>query len=401
MSAYVRLALVLLAVFVTIYVVGAVFYLQQARADIAREQRSAEQVARVIPAPGALAGGLVAGLRHLRPAVEPPAPRQSGVRGLFTLAVTGAEPGTAVVINGWRADPSDEVEEIWENFLLISLAYGTGMGLCFLALFVAVRRGTAPLNTLATAMDTLAHGQLSARLPPQSISELDRLVERFNDMAAALEAEQQTVSRLLNELLQLRDNERAHIARILHDDLGQYLTGIRALAQGWVYDPTLNPSQIAQARLLAEHCETVQGHFRLLLQDLHPLVMEQLGLVSGVQHLVERWQRLSGVRCQLSVDQDLPELTGEAQTNLYRWLQESLNNVSRHANATLAKLTLMTGHDGLRLQVTDNGCGFCQASVSPGLGLRSMRERARTLGATMEIRSDVGQGTRIDLTVPL
>jgi len=401
MSAYARLALVLLAVFVTIYLVGAVCYLNQARDDITRELRAAEQVARVIPAPASLTPALVAEFRHLQPASAPPAIPSRDMRGLFARALAGQGEAGTPTVNGWRVEPWDEVEEIWESFVLITLAYGIGMLLCFLALFAAVRRGTQPLQQLAQAMANLGHGQLSARLPPQTTHELNRLVLRFNAMAAALEMEQQTVSRLLNELLQLQDKERARIARTLHDDLGQYLTGIRALAQSWVYDPSLSQQQIEQARLLAEHCETLQSHFRLLLQDLHPLVMEQLGLESAIQHLVEQWQRLSGIRCALEIAPSLPTLSGASQTNLYRLLQESLNNVSRHASASLAELSLGLGPDGLRLQVADNGCGFQPGRVQAGLGIRSMKERARSMGGRMAIHSTVGQGTRVCLTVPL
>lgn len=401
MSAYARLASLMLGVFLTIYGVGAVFYLKQARADIARELAAAGQLARVIPAPGQLVPEMVATLRHLQPDTAPVDPVSRDPRGLFERALVSQAGTTPTVVNGWRLDAGDEVEEIWESFLLITSAYGIGMVLSFGALFLAIRRGTRPLDQLAEAMANLGHGQRSARLPAQSTTELDRLVTRFNDMAAALEAEQRTVSQLLNELLQLQDKERARIARTLHDDLGQYLTGIRALVQSWVYDATLPPQQLEQARLLAEHCDTVQANFRLLLQDLHPLVMEQLGLESAIQHLVEQWQRLSGIRCQLAMDPQLPALSGDTQTNLYRLLQESLNNVSRHARATLAELRLAVGGEGLRLQVRDNGQGFRQQTVQAGLGLRSMRERARSMGGTMEIHSVPGQGTRIDLTVPL
>lgn len=155
-----------------------------------------------------------------------------------------------------------------------------------------------------------------------------------------MEVEQQTVSRLLNELLQLQDRERERIARVLHDDLGQYLTGIRAQSLSLMYDPDLKDHQKERVRDLARHCETIQHHFRHLLQDLHPLVMEQLGLGSAIRHLAEQWQQLSGLDCRLALDDALPEFTGEQQTHLYRFLQEALNNISRHAHASSASLAV-------------------------------------------------------------
>jgi two-component system sensor histidine kinase UhpB len=220
-------------------------------------------------------------------------------------------------------------------------------------------------------------------------------------MASALESEQKTVSRLLNELLQLQDREREHIARVLHDDLGQYLTGIRAQARSLLYAPDLSERQKQQARGLAEHCETVQKHFRHLLQDLHPLVMEQLGLASAIRHLADQWQQLSGLECRLAMDDRLPEFTGEQQTHLYRFLQEALNNVSRHANASCATLAVAQNERELNVEVRDDGVGHECFLDNAGLGVRSMRERARCLGGEVQFMSRVGDGTLVRLAIPL
>ncbi len=293
------------------------------------------------------------------------------------------------------------MEEIWEGFLLISGAYAIGMGLCFLALFFIIRRGVRTLASLSEAMGAVSTGQLTSRLPRQGEQELDALVCRFNSMAGALESEQQTVSRLLNELLQLQDREREHIARVLHDDLGQYLTGIRAQARSLLYDPDLGDRQKQQARDLAEHCETVQKHFRHLLQELHPLVMEQLGLGSAIRHLTEQWQQLSGLECRLAMDERLPDFTGEQQTHLYRFLQEALNNVSRHAKASCATLAVARNDNELSIELRDDGVGNDQLPGNAGLGVRSMCERARCLGGEVKFLSRLGEGTRIRLAVPL
>ncbi|WP_372971959.1 histidine kinase [Marinobacter sp.] len=402
MRAYSRVALLMLAVFALVYGVGAFFYLKQARLDVARELDGISTLAGMIGAPEEVGPELIAGLRHLRPLSDEGVADGSGDVPIWFIRALGADQASGLpVIGGWQVDPYDEVEEIWENFVLVSLAFGIGMLLCFSALFVAIRRLTEPLRRIGKAMDDIGEGEPSPRLPRQPITELDQLVHRFNAMAEALETEQKTVARLLNELLELQDRERAHIARVLHDDLGQYITGIRAQARGWLYDPELNERQKDQAKELAEHCETVQQHFRHLLQDLHPLVMEQLGLGSAIHHLVDQWQQLSGLTCELSVDECLPELTGEKQTHLYRFVQEALNNVSRHAAATKAVLGVTAKPPVLQVEIRDNGIGANNLSARAGLGLRSMCERARSLGGKAEFFSRSGQGTRVCLTIPL
>tara|TARA_R110002111_G_scaffold261484_1_gene334476 strand:- start:3912 stop:5141 length:1230 start_codon:yes stop_codon:yes gene_type:complete len=399
MTAFRKIFLLMLALFTAIYVLGAVFYVHQARYDIQRELTAVTSLARASGAPETLPPGVAETLRHMRPAEVTGLSSRKEVPGWFESMVVGNRGFT--VVNGWRIDPVDEAEEIWEGFLLISASYAVGMALCFVALFWMVRRGIRPLANLAGAMAAVANGKLGSRLSRQSIVELDALALRFNDMVAALESEQKTVSCLLEELLQLQDKEREHIARVLHDDLGQYLTGIRAQARSWVYDPDLNERQRQQARDLAGHCETVQQHFRHLLQDLHPLVMEQLGLAGAIRHLVEQWQHLSGLDCQLTMDEQLAELSGTQQTHLYRFLQEALNNVSRHANATCARLAVQQHATELHVELHDNGAGSDNFPEKIGLGLRSMRERARCLGGRAQFLSKVGEGTRIRLTVPL
>jgi two-component system sensor histidine kinase UhpB len=399
MTVYRKISLLMLAVFLLVYLLGALLYTQQARHDVQRELDGVAGLAQSLGSPADLPESVVSSMRHLTPAAEMESGTGGEVPAWFVAMIT--RESSRPVVNGWQVDPADEVEEIWEGFLLISGAYAIGMCLCFLALYVMVRRGIRTLASLSEAMGAVSAGQLTSRLPRQGEQELDALVCRFNSMAGALESEQQTVSRLLNELLQLQDREREHIARVLHDDLGQYLTGIRAQARSLLYDPELSDRQKQQARDLAEHCETIQKHFRHLLQDLHPLVMEQLGLGSAIRHLTEQWQQLSGLECRLAMDERLPEFTGEQQTHLYRFLQEALNNVSRHANASCATLAVARKDNELSIEVRDDGVGNDQLPGNAGLGVRSMCERARCLGGEVRFLSRMGEGTRIRLAVPL
>lgn len=399
MTVYRKISLLMLAVFLLVYLLGALLYTQQARHDVQRELDGVAGLAQSLGSPADLPESVVSSMRHLTPAAEMESGTGGEVPAWFVAMVT--RESSRPVVNGWQVDPADEVEEIWEGFLLISGAYAIGMCLCFLALYMMVRRGIRTLASLSEAMGAVSAGQLTSRLPRQGEQELDALVCRFNSMAGALESEQQTVSRLLNELLQLQDREREHIARVLHDDLGQYLTGIRAQARSLLYDPELSDRQKQQARDLAEHCETIQKHFRHLLQDLHPLVMEQLGLGSAIRHLTEQWQQLSGLECRLAMDERLPEFTGEQQTHLYRFLQEALNNVSRHANASCATLAVARKDNELSIEVRDDGVGNDQLPGNAGLGVRSMCERARCLGGEVRFLSRMGEGTRIRLAVPL
>jgi len=202
MTAYRKISLTMLAVFVVVYLLGAALYIGQAQHDVQRELTGVSGLAKSLGDPQGLPANVVANMRHIKPVADK-ADDNGHVPSWFSSMVSGQVSFPSV--NGWRIDPADEVEEIWEGFLLVSFSYAVGMVLCFMALYGMVRQGLRPLVSLASALEAVAGGELTSRLPRQSIRELDTLAGRFNAMATALEKEQKTVSHLLNELLQLQD----------------------------------------------------------------------------------------------------------------------------------------------------------------------------------------------------
>ncbi|ROU00679.1 sensor histidine kinase [Marinobacter sp. R17] len=398
MTVFARLLVVLVAVFALIYGIGVQLFLAQARLDVARELDAAGRIAQAIDPPDAYGVPVADAFRHMRPAAEPPTER-SKVPALFVRAVTPVR-SQPTMIHGWRLDPADEIEEVWESFVLVSVAFGLGLLLAVAAVYWAVRQGVRPLRAMADGLRAVREGQLGARLPLPRIRELRILAGHFNAMAESLAAEKQAASELTERLLRVQDQERALVARTLHDDLGQYLTGIRAQSLAWVHDDTLSARHRQQAGEQARHCETLQGHFRNLLQDLHPLVLERLGLAQAIQHLVDEWRQLHRLPCELRIDPDLPSLGDEASAHLYRFLQEALTNVARHAGASRVRLSVARLTDGLCVELEDDGCGVPCLEGHRGLGLRSMRERARCLRATLDMVTAMGEGVRLRLRIP-
>lgn len=219
-------------------------------------------------------------------------------------------------------------------------------------------------------------------------------------MAEALEQERQGNEQLTRQLMKLQESERGRLAHTLHDDLGQYLTGIRA--QAFVISQVSErPEQVAEtAQRIIQHCDEMQQSFRHLIRDLHPVILEQLGLGDALRNLVEQWQQTSGVQCHLQLPAPFPELSGDFASHLYRLAQEALHNVDRHARASEVSLVLTHLPGSLRLQLKDNGSGL-RADSRPGVGMRSMHERARCLGSALQLDSVAGGGTTIRLEIPL
>lgn len=283
------------------------------------------------------------------------------------------------------ADPGDELDEVWESALNVFALFIGGALMSTGAITWGVTQGMRPFGQVLSALDQIQQGHFTARLKAYAVPEANRLARHFNRMAEALELEQADNRRLTRELMALQEKEWAYLARELHDDLGQYLTGIRARA--YLISQTVdNPAMVAKtAALIVTDCEAMQQGFRRLIRNLDPVILQPLGLEESLRSLIEQWQQTSRIDCRLAIE-GLPLLVDETATHLYRLLQEALNNVARHADA--ARVQIIIRPDGARLQilVEDDGCGL-GPGVRPGVGLRSMHERARYMDAQLTMSS--------------
>ena len=213
---------------------------------------------------------------------------------------------------------------------------------------------------------------------------------------AALEQLRAENRQLRHSLLAAREQERTRLGQALHDDLGQYLAGIRAqvcllrVVAG-------QPETVTQTALALEHnCQQLQQGFRALVRDLYPEVPQPLP--QALASLVGQWQGTHGIDCRLQVSPRLPVLPVASQTHLYRFIQEALTNVARHACATGVRVRLQTRGTGLRLLIRDNGRGAARPQ-SPGIGLRSLAQRAHSLGGGLRIVSPAGGGWALILSI--
>jgi PAS domain S-box-containing protein len=230
------------------------------------------------------------------------------------------------------------------------------------------------------------------------------------DVTDRLAAEEE-IRRSREELLRftgylqtVREEERTRLAREIHDELGQALTGVRmglARVASRVHSEDLD----AAAGLVRETAELVDRSIqevRRIATQLRPGVLDQLGLLAALEWLAEDFQVRSGVEVGVTLPGIEPELPPEVQTQLFRCVQEAFTNVARHAAASRVELEVAADPDGVTVSVTDDGRGFDTASVPErSLGLVGMRERARLVGGELLLESGPGEGTRITVRLPL
>lgn len=221
-----------------------------------------------------------------------------------------------------------------------------------------------------------------------------QLEARVQVRTAELSAAHESLRRLASHLSTLREQERAHIARNIHDDLGASFTALQ-LDLNWLRRQLAGepPLQAHLDRML-EVTQTAMDATRRILNDLRPVVLDHLGLWAALETLLQDLQARSGLRCRYLCppDTESRRLAPEAEIAVYRIVQELLTNVQRHARARSVSVSAVWGEDGLLLEVEDDGVGMRLPETRQTFGILGMRERARAIGGDLELDSAPGAG---------
>ncbi len=223
---------------------------------------------------------------------------------------------------------------------------------------------------------------------------------------AALEASHQEVQSLAGRLIEAQEVERARIARDLHDDVSQHLAGVSIAFSGLkqrLGEYHISEELRKEVALLQQQTLKLARNVRQLSHDLHPAVLQHLGLVKGLTSYCSELGRVHGVAMTCTAEGDFAAITPDAGLCVYRIAQEALRNVVAHAAARRADVRILQVGDETRITIADDGRGFDAANRAgrdAGIGLVSMSERARILGGTISIASGPNQGTRVAATIP-
>ncbi len=214
---------------------------------------------------------------------------------------------------------------------------------------------------------------------------------------------QDEVRRFAVQAQAMIESEKTRVARELHDELAQSLTALKMDAI-WMRDNLPHNAHAVTAKIdgMLSILDTTVVATRRIAADLRPLMLDDLGLVSAIQWLVQSFSQRTGVACELMVNEEL-ELAEPYATAVFRIVQESLANVAKHAQATQVSVSVEQLEGALLLKVSDNGQGFAtQLARKPAsLGLMGLRERAELLRGSVEIDSQPGGGTRISVSIPV
>lgn len=325
-----------------------------------------------------------------------------------------------IALNGSQlavtTNPTRAALDGWDNLRDILIAQSTLFLLADLLIFWLVGRWLAPLEKIEQGLREIEQGDHHVRLPALPGKEAGEMGRAFNRMAQAVEdniqvrqasAEAQArlaTQRDFTQLLHARiEEERAALARELHDELGQSLTAIRTISKSITQHPEVKDSNIERsAQMLFDTAGMMSDAMHRMIPRLRPIQLEGMGLIDAVRDLLTGTQVThTELKIELQVDGTIPPLEAGLELTAYRIVQEALTNVLRHAQASRAHITIALQDNWLTLSIADNGTGAVTLKREGHYGVRGMQERAESLGGSIAFLASAEGGLDVRVSLPV
>jgi len=244
--------------------------------------------------------------------------------------------------------------------------------------------------------------KLNNDLQAQRLLDLRHLTER-RQVEEALRQSQKELRELASYQERVKEDERKRIAREIHDDLGQNLLALRLdVAMLHARTGAAHPKLHGKVNAVLEHIDRTMKTMRSIINNLRPTVLD-LGLNAAIEWQVKEFQRRTAVGCELNVADTELVVDDNRATALFRVLQESLNNVFRHARATRTKIDVYQTDGRIHMRVADNGIGIfpgCRRKAN-SFGLIGIKERISMLGGELTIETEPDKGTALMVSIPI
>ncbi len=283
--------------------------------------------------------------------------------------------------------------------LAVALAFLLAINLYLVSL--ALR----PLGEIEETAARVWRGDLDARVIPSPLADRDmiRLGGTLNLLLDSLLEERARMREMARRIIDAQDDERARIARELHDSTAQTLTALTLQLSAFARDVT-DPALLERRDLVRSLAQTALEEVRTLAVSVYPRVLDDLGLPAALDWLGRQLREHGEFEVSVSTDTDGVRLHRTTSAAIYRVAQEASRNAQRHARASAVRLSLFIADDAAVLEVEDDGIGFDVAEAEarrPGMGMFAMRERIELVGGTVQVIAGAGSGTLVRASVPV
>jgi two-component system sensor histidine kinase UhpB len=298
-------------------------------------------------------------------------------------------------------DPRNEIGEVWEDVRLILAILGIFCGLALSLTFAAIGYAFRPLQRLLAAFTRVGTGDYTQHVAENGPLELSRLCGGFNRMLDRLSEMEARNLKLQEQLAAVQDEERADLARDLHDEVGPFLfaVGVDATMIKRFAQEGRREEITARSEAIREATEHMQKHIKAMLGRLRAGALLDVGLDQAVDNLVMFWKSRQP---EIDFDIRLPMRTIDRPLDetVYRMIQESLSNAVRHGRPRRIEIRVERERDDVLVTIRDDGTGFQPSSQKPGYGLAGMEERIKALGGTLAIRVREQGGVVVSARLP-
>ncbi|HZZ90510.1 MAG TPA: histidine kinase [Caulobacteraceae bacterium] len=296
---------------------------------------------------------------------------------------------------------ANDMSAVWQEFVDLVLVLAVAMVGGAVLVNVVVGRALQPLQAVGEVLPRIGRGDYAARAPTRGPPEVGRLSRGVNEMAGRLAAMRERNRTLEEQMLTLQDEERADIARDLHDEIGPHLfaANVDAAAAASLIGSGRPEAALEQVRAIAGAIGHIQRLVRDILQRLRPTQLTELGLASAIEDLVAFWKaRRPEITFSVALG-DETRLSEPLQETLYRIVQESLSNAVRHGQPREIRIVMQTGAADVRLGVVNDGAE--PGESGPGYGLTGMAERVAAGGGRLSAGPTTSRGWRVEAVLPL
>ncbi len=301
-----------------------------------------------------------------------------------------------------QANPLDEITEVWQETIAFFLTICALVLLTFLAVHLVFNKTLQAIDTIVRSLQLIETGEYRKKLPDFSTLEYDSIARAINHMTDVLEKTRQQNRALTQHSLQIQEEERQRLSQELHDELGQSLTAVKVMAATAAHRDADRPKIMQSITGICDHLMLV---VRTMMQQLHPLMLTELGLKATLEDLVTHWNgRNPALSIELHCDDAVDRLDNKIAIQIFRVIQECLTNINRHADANRVTISLNIDpekDDSLSVQINDDGQGCNLGHIASGFGLLGMRERIRSLDGEFTVYSLPGEGMTVNAMIPI
>ncbi|MBS1212170.1 MAG: putative two-component sensor histidine kinase, partial [Proteobacteria bacterium] len=296
-----------------------------------------------------------------------------------------------------------ELAEAWSKLRgLMELSAATVLAVCLLV-YLSINRALRPAGIIVAGLQVMRRGDLERRLPAFRLKEWRFIADAVNQLAASHQLLLSERQELAVKLMGLQEEERRFLARELHDEFGQCLTAINAIALSLAQGAQQQcPELSGEAQQIRNFTQHMLDSIRDLLRRLRPAELDELGLEASLDSLMTGWKLRShgATDYRLIITGDCAVLPEPLAVTLFRVIQECLTNIAKHAAATRVLVELTLAAEAVTLKVTDDGKAT-EIPKSHGIGLLGMRERITAMHGRMSLAVASPRGLIVEVWLPL